>query len=103
MTKEEMLSLGVPADKVKNLQNMYFRDVNKAAQRMTRKQDNPEPNELKKAIVSMLSIINDVDSLKNILGKVSYHCMKEYQPTKYERPSGECKPPEMVDDPEEGR
>lgn len=24
MTKEEMLSLGVPTDKVKDLQNMYF-------------------------------------------------------------------------------
>lgn len=103
MTKEEMISLGVPADKVKDLQNMYFRDVNKAAQRMTRKQDTPEPNELKKAIISMLSIINDVDSLKKILGKVSYHCMKEYQPTKNDRPSGECKPLEMVGDPEEGR
>lgn len=103
MTKKEMLSLGVPTDKVKDLQNMYFRDVNKAAQRMAKKQNIPEPDELKKTIISMVSIINDVDSLKNILGKVSYHCMKEYQPTKHERPGGECKPLEMVGDPEEGR
>lgn len=103
MTKEEMLSLGVPTDKVKDLQNMYFRNVNKAAQRMAKKQNIPEPDELKKTIISMVSIINDVDSLKNILGKVSYHCMKEYQSTKHEWPGGECKPLEMVGDPEEGR
>ena len=57
MTKEEMLSLGVPTDKVKDLQNMYFRDVNKAAQRMAKKQNIPEPDELKKTINSMVSIM----------------------------------------------
>lgn len=85
MTKEEMLSLGIPTDKQKNFHDMYFRDVNQAARRMTRKPDSAAPDELKRAISAMLPLINNMENLKKIFSSVSYHCMKEYQAPKYIR------------------
>lgn len=70
MTKEDMIALGIPKDRMKDFRTRYFADVKKAAQRMNKSSEQPT-NDLKKAIAALVQVIDDPDCLHQILSYVA--------------------------------
>ena len=58
MTKEDMISLGIPKDRMKDFRTRYFADVKKAAQRMN-KSSEQSTDDVKKAISALVQVIDD--------------------------------------------
>lgn len=70
MTKEDMIALGIPKDRMKDFRIKYFADVKKAAQRMNKSSDQLT-DDLKKAISALVQVIDDPDRLHQILSYVA--------------------------------
>lgn len=70
MTKEDMIALGIPKEKMKDFRTRYFADVKKAAQRLSKSSDQ-STNDLKKAVSAMLQVIDDPEILHQILSYVA--------------------------------
>lgn len=66
MTKEDMIALGIPKERMKDFRTRYFADVKKAAQRMNKSSDR-STDDLKKAIAALVQVIDDPDRLHQIL------------------------------------
>ena len=62
MTKEEILSLGVPEENLRTFQEFYYRDLRKAVHR----EKCPAKN-IRAAIAGMLPLIQSADDLRRIL------------------------------------
>ena len=84
MNKAELLALGLPEELVREFQKIYNRDLDRRARKMIERK---EPDELREAIVSTLSVIEDPERLRSIMATVTRHYLKEYQGKK-EEPSG---------------
>mgnify|MGYP006967437239 CR=1 FL=1 len=65
MTKQEVLSLGVPEDKYSDFQAAYYRDLNKLADKK-RKEDDAEAS-TRSAVFAMLKLVKKRQSLEKIL------------------------------------
>ena len=70
MTKEDMISLGIPKDRMKDFRTRYFADVKKAAQRMN-KSSEQSTDDVKKAISALVQVIDDSEILHQILSYVA--------------------------------
>lgn len=70
MSRDEVLAFGVPEDKVKEFQEVYNRDLRKAADRLTRKRDD-DGGETRAAIYAMLKLIKQPDTLARILQNIN--------------------------------
>lgn len=70
MTKQEVLSLGVPEDKYTEFQAAYYRDLNKLAAKK-RNEDDAEAS-TRSAVLAMLKLVKKRDSLERILKHI-YH------------------------------
>lgn len=70
MTKQEVLSLGVPEDKYTEFQAAYYRDLNKLADKK-RKEDDAEAS-TRSAVFALLKLVKKRDSLERILKHI-YH------------------------------
>lgn len=70
MTKEDMIALGIPKDRMKDFRTRYFADVKKAAQRLNKSSDQ-STDDLKKAVSAMLQVIDDPVDLHKILSYVA--------------------------------
>lgn len=70
MTKEDMISLGIPKDQMKDFRTRYFADVKKAAQRMN-KSSEQSTDDVKKAISALVQVIDDSEILHQILSYVA--------------------------------
>lgn len=70
MTKQEVLSLGVPEDKYTEFQAAYYRDLNKLADKK-RKEDDEEAS-TRSAVFALLKLVKKRDSLERILKHI-YH------------------------------
>lgn len=81
MNKTELLALGLPEENLKKFQEIYHRDVRKTAARLA---DNPDrqAEELRTAIIPMLSVISEIRSLRAILSTASHHYLKAYKDEK---------------------
>ena len=66
MTKEDMIALGIPKEKMKDFRTRYFADVKKAAQRLSKSSD-----DVKKAIAALVQVIDDPEILHQILSYVA--------------------------------
>lgn len=71
MTKSELTALGLPEASIKKFQDIYHRDLHKAAQRIM---DGPMrgADEIRNAIAAMLPMIRQSDNLHTLLAQVSY-------------------------------
>ena len=78
MTKEDMIALGIPKEKMKDFRTRYFADVKKAAQRLNKSSDQ-STDDLKKAVSSMLQVIDNPTDLHKILSFVSTVYMEDRQ------------------------
>lgn len=65
MTKQEVLSLGVPEDKYSDFQAAYYRDLNKLAAKK-RNEDDAEAS-TRSAVFAMLKLVKKRQSLEKIL------------------------------------
>lgn len=65
MNREEVLALGVPEEKYKEFQYLYNRDLEKAANRKCRLDD--EGGQTRSAIYAMLKLIKRPETLNSIL------------------------------------
>lgn len=73
MTKEDMIALGIPKDRMKDFRTRYFADVKKAAQRLN-KSSEQSTDDVKKAIAALVQVIDDPDRLHQILSyAASFH------------------------------
>ena len=81
MNKTELLALGLPEENLKEFREIYHRDVRKAAARLT---DNPDrqAEELRAAILPLLSVISEIHSLRAILSTATHYYMREYRDMK---------------------
>ncbi len=70
MTKEDMISLGIPKDRMKDFRTRYFADVKKAAQHMN-KSSEQSTDDVKKAISALVQVIDDSEILHQILSYVA--------------------------------
>lgn len=70
MTKEDMISLGIPKDRMKDFRTRYFADVKKAAQRLN-KSSEQSTDDVKKAISALVQVIDDSEILHQILSYVA--------------------------------
>lgn len=70
MTKEDMISFGIPKDRMKDFRTRYFADVKKAAQRMN-KSSEQSTDDVKKAISALVQVIDDSEILHQILSYVA--------------------------------
>lgn len=77
MNKAELLALGLPEESLKEFQQLYHRDLRKAAQSVDR-----EAGDLRTAIVSVLAAIKSPERLRLILATVSHHYLSEYRGNK---------------------
>ena len=75
MTKDEILSFGVPEEKYRAFQAAYQRDVNKIAERRRAEED--ADSQTRSAIVAMLKLIKRPDTLRDILNHVNKAYYKE--------------------------
>lgn len=64
MTKQEVLSLGVPEEKIKEFQMLYNRDMNS---RVTSRTLEDADGSLRSAILAMLKLIKKPETLESIL------------------------------------
>ena len=55
MTKEDMIALGIPKERMKDFRTRYFADVKKAAQRMNKSSDR-STDELKMARAALVLV-----------------------------------------------
>lgn len=76
MTKEDMIALGIPKEKMKDFRTRYFADVKKAAQRLNKSSDQ-STDDLKKAVSAMLQVIDNPVDLHKILSFVSAVYMED--------------------------
>ena len=76
MTKEDMIALGIPKQKMKDFRTRYFADVKKAAQRLNKSSDQ-STDDLKKAVSAMLQVIDNPVDLHKILSFVSAVYMED--------------------------
>lgn len=76
MTKEDMIALGIPKDRMKDFRTRYFADVKKAAQRLNKSSDQ-STDDLKKAVSAMLQVIDNPVDLHKILSFVSTVYMED--------------------------
>lgn len=70
MTKEDMIALGIPKDRMKDFRTRYFADVKKAAQRLN-KSSEQSTDDVKKAIATLVQVIDDPEILHQILSYVA--------------------------------
>lgn len=70
MTKEDMIALGIPKDRMKDFRTRYFADVKKAAQRLN-KSSKQSTDDVKKAIAALVQVIDDPEILHQILSYVA--------------------------------
>ena len=70
MTKEDMIALGIPKDRMKDFRTRYFADVKKAAQRLN-KPSEQSTDDVKKAIAALVQVIDDPETLHLILSYVA--------------------------------
>lgn len=70
MTKEDMIALGIPKEKMKDFRTRYFADVKKAAQRLN-KSSEQSTDDVKKAISALVQVIDDSEILHQILSYVA--------------------------------
>ena len=70
MTKEDMIALGIPKDRMKDFRTRYFADVKKAAQRLN-KSSEQSTDDVKKAIAALVQVIDDPEILHQILSYVA--------------------------------
>lgn len=70
MTKEDMIALGIPKDRMKDFRTRYFADVKKAAQRLN-KSSEQSTDDVKKAIAALVQVIDDPETLHLILSYVA--------------------------------
>ena len=70
MTKEDMIALGIPKDRMKDFRTRYFADVKKAAQRLN-KSSEQSTDDVKKAISALVQVIDDSEILHQILSYVA--------------------------------
>lgn len=73
MNKGEILALGVPADRVRDFQALYNRDMRKAAAHLT---ENPA----RAAISAMLPMIRRPENLRQLLTSINFMYWVENQP-----------------------
>ena len=76
MTKEDMIALGIPKEKMKDFRTRYFADVKKAAKRLNKSSDQ-STDDLKKAVSAMLQVIDNPVDLHKILSFVSTVYMED--------------------------
>lgn len=76
MTKEDMIALGIPKEKMKDFRTRYFADVKKAAQRLSKSSDQ-STDDLKKAVSAMLQVVDNPADLHKILSFVSTVYMED--------------------------
>ena len=62
MTREEAIALGVSEERLKEFQELYHRDLRKAAQR-----ESSSASNLRAAIAGLLPVIKDAEELRRIL------------------------------------
>lgn len=79
MTKAELQALGLPDDKQKEFQRIYYRDLHRAAQRMAQEGKTAEIEELRDGIIAMIRLIPDPDRLRRILATANHQYMRLYQ------------------------
>lgn len=70
MTKEDVIALGIPKDRMKDFRTRYFADVKKAAQRLN-KSSEQSTDDVKKAIAALVQVIDDPEILHQILSYVA--------------------------------
>lgn len=70
MTKEDMIALGIPKDRMKDFRTRYFADAKKAAQRLN-KSSEQSTDDVKKAIAALVQVIDDPETLHLILSYVA--------------------------------
>lgn len=70
MTKEDMIALSIPKDRMKDFRTRYFADVKKAAQRLN-KSSEQSTDDVKKAIAALVQVIDDPEILHQILSYVA--------------------------------
>lgn len=70
MTKEDMIALGIPKDRMKDFRTRYFADVKKAAQRLNNSSEQ-STDDVKKAIAALVQVIDDPETLHLILSYVA--------------------------------
>ena len=81
MNKTELLALVLPEENLKKFQEIYHKDVRKIAARLADSPDR-QAEELSAAILPMLSVISEIQSLRAILGTATHHYMREYRDMK---------------------
>ena len=66
MKREQLTAYGIPADKIKDFMDEYWKDVAKQAQHKAKSQPDPVQG-TRQAIAAMLSLIDDPKRLQMIL------------------------------------
>ena len=79
MKKEEILSLGVPEEKIREFQELYNRDLNKAVVSAIDRNRGCGKGETRTAIVSMLPMVRNEESLQKILKTITHFYLLEHQ------------------------
>lgn len=102
MKKDELLSFGIPAEKIKEFQPLYWADVKKQAVKMAEKERETvvSPASIREAITAMLRLIDDEKRLITILGNINRH-FAQYTEEKREKGSRSNLPPVPLTPPEE--
>lgn len=75
MTRDEVLALGVPADKVRAFQAAYMKDLNKLATKKRMEED--ENYETRAAIAAMLKMIKRRETLHKVLQFINKEYFRE--------------------------
>ena len=77
MKKAELISYGIPEDKICSFQDAYWADVKKQAVRMAKvdkgQETAPTPSAIRDAIIAMVRLISDPARLSLILSNVNRH------------------------------
>lgn len=76
MTKNELLALGLPADRLKEFQEIYHRDLRNVAQKHF--DSNIKP--IREAVESILALIRNPDDMREILRIVTEFYLTPVEP-----------------------
>lgn len=80
MKKEEVIALGVPEENYKIFQERYSRDLDRRVKTLAAKNRDTTP-ELRDAIMSMVTLIKQPETLENVLRNTfMLHCSEDEAP-----------------------
>ena len=78
MKKDEILALGVREEKIGEFQELYNRDLNKAVVNVIDRNRGCGKGETRTAIISMLPMVRNEESLQKILKTITHFYLLEH-------------------------